>query len=161
MKKNMFINEFENAKKDESLLNTININDLLKSAEKETNKWIDNKTLSSIAKENFETIKSLGESTEILEKWCRYLMEFRKVNEIYELKCGIPTKIIRKKDGRNTFYYVGILLSIQFKEYGTQLSFLSLINNKHYKYNFDDNIFFQKITNEEKMLLTALEHIIH
>jgi ethanolamine utilization protein EutA (predicted chaperonin) len=160
VKKNTIMEEFAKAKKDNSLLNTLNIDELLAVAEKDQNKWLEKKTLSSIAKENFETIKTLEVSSEIMQKWCEHLIEFRKVNEIYEFKCGVPTKMIRKKEGEPyKFSYIGVLLTVSFKDTGTQLCCLSPFNKKQYKYNYDGALFFQKITDEEKMLLTALEYI--
>ena len=154
--------EFVKAKNDKTLMNSLNIDDLLASVEKEQNKWLDKKTLSLIAKENFETIKILDVGDEKMQKWCQQLLEFRKINEIYEFKCGVPTKMIRKKDGEPyKISYIGVLLSVSFKDTGTQLCCLSTVNNKQYryKYNYDSAVFFQKITNEEKILLTALEHV--
>lgn len=154
------IEEFKNAKKDNTLLNSLNIEELLESVEKEHNKWLDNKTLSSIAKENYESIRTLEVGDEKLQKWCEHLLEFRKVNEIYEFKCGVPTKMIRKKnDEPYKFSYIGILLSVTFKDTGTYICCLSPFNNRQYIYKYDNAFFYQKITNEEKMILTALEHI--
>jgi len=84
--------EFVKAKNDKTLMNSLNIDDLLASVEKEQNKWLDKKTLSLIAKENFKTIKILDVGDEKMQKWCQHLLEFRKIMKFMSLSAVFPPK---------------------------------------------------------------------
>ena len=81
-------------RKDPELLNTINIEEILKKSNIESIDYLENKTLKSISTEIFETIQKLNLSEERTKDLCDKLIDYRLVNEIYELHKGKLVKTI-------------------------------------------------------------------
>ena len=154
---------FENAKKDSSLLNTINIDELLNAIENDSTDYLENKTLHSISNEIFNTINTFECSEERKKDLCEKLIDYRLVNEIYELHKGKPIKAIKLNHSNETTYQpkisiVGFALDIKFLDNGTHILCLNYAR-RLLQYKFDNYLTFQKLSDDERLILMAYEHI--
>jgi hypothetical protein len=156
-------NIFENVKKDSSLLNTINIDELLNAIENDSTDYLENKTLSSISNEIFVTINQLDCTEERKKDLCEKLIDYRLVNEIYELHKGKPIKAIKLQTADEQVYQpkisiIGFVLDIKFLDNGTHVLCLKF-GKRIFQYKFDNYLTFQKLTDDEHLILMAYEQI--
>ena len=156
------ISEFiANAKNDESLKSTINIDALLAAVANIECEHLDNKTLSDISSEIFCEFQEMGLAKEQIIEYCAKLIEYRLINQIYQLHKGKHIRWIRRPNtNTNTNHNLsltngGIVVDIKFLDNGTHV----LCKNKmrFIQYKFDDCITFQKLSSDEQLLLSCYE----
>jgi hypothetical protein len=151
----MNINEvLEYAKKDSSLFSTIDIENILASAENEKNDYLENKTMADITKDVFDSIQTVIFDKDVIEKTCRKLIGYRFVDEINELFKGRHVRWIRGGALTNG----GIVVDIKFTNDGIQVLCKNNMN-RFIQYHFDECPTFQKLSSEEELLLMAYEHL--
>jgi predicted peroxiredoxin len=147
---------FEAAKKDPTLFSTLDIEAILDSVENEKNDYLENKTMDDITKEVFENICELALSKETIKDLCDKLIGYRFVDEIHELFRGRHVRWIRRDTDKLTTG--GIVVDIKFLKDGIQV--LTKNNmNRFIQYRFDECLSFQKLSNEEQLLLMAYEEL--
>jgi len=139
----------------------MDINKLLKSLDDESNETLLNFTTDKIKEMNLNVLKELQlpkkETLEILNK----LNNYKYIDEMNELKYGTylrwipieePTKIHLTKGA--LFCEIKITDNGIFcicKNYG--------FSSKHFQISMDKNLIFQKLTDQELVLLSALDHL--
>jgi len=155
---------FENAKKDPTLLANIDIDELLAGVENTKNDHLDDKTLDDISCEIFQELMELHwtklklskkTSVEIL---CNKLTNYRLINEIYQIHKGKHVRWIRRTNPKNTLVAGGIVLDIKFLDGGTNI----VVRTTSHKcpvlqYKYDECITFQKMAQDELLILMAYE----
>jgi hypothetical protein len=145
---------YETAKKDPSLFSTLDIDNLLNTVENRKNDYLENKTMSGIALENYHKLLELGFEEDLEEK-CKKLLEYRLVDEIHELHKGKHVRWVRNDTRKITSG--GIVMNIKFTNTGTQVV-VKNAQNRFIQYKFDDAVTFQKMSTEEQLLVLAYEH---
>lgn len=152
---------YESALKDPTLLSTVNINDLLDTIEDEETSYLENQTLKTINKEVYDTISELGCNDERHADLYSKLMGFRRVSEICYLHIGKYVKAIRRcTNGSPKISIMGIVSNIQFNDNGILVRVFipsSKQKNIHMNYLFDNYITFQKLTDNEQLILMAYD----
>uniref|UniRef100_A0A6C0B281 Uncharacterized protein n=1 Tax=viral metagenome TaxID=1070528 RepID=A0A6C0B281_9ZZZZ len=153
----MNVNEiFETAQKDPTLFSTLDIEAILESVENEKNDYLENKTMDEITKDVFENISELSLTKEKTKDLCDKLIGYRFIDEINELFKGRHVRWIRKDSDKLTTG--GIVVDIKFLKDGIQV--LTKNNmNRFIQYRFDECLSFQKLSNEEQLLLMAYEEL--
>jgi len=155
-----------NAKNDPTLLSTINIDDLLDSLEDENTDYLQNKSLKSISNEVFQALYDIGCREEQLNSYCEKLIGYRLVNEVYELHKGKLIKTIRLFDNNNNpitpkLRMHGKVSNIKFMDNGTHVVCMMFSNgsyrNQYVQYKFDEYLTFQKLSDEEQLILMAYD----
>ena len=146
---------FENAKKDPSLLSTLDIDKLLETVENNKNDYLERKTTQSITNEIFDIANELDISEEETQKICSKLIGYRYVEEIHELHKGKHIRWIRTNSNKLT--NGGILVDIKFLDNGTHV--LCMNGNRFIQYKFDECYTFQKMSVEEQLILMAYESV--
>jgi hypothetical protein len=167
IKKNDYMKEiFESVKNDTDCISNINIDELLDAANGKNLEYLDNKTFKIINQENFEALKSIGCTGEQLEKYCKYLTNYRLVNEVYELHKRKWIKTIRIFDYANPdkkpeiiLKNFGLVTDVKFNDRNTHVHCILLNPTKFFKYTFDYFLTFQKLSFEEQLILLAYDHI--
>jgi len=144
---------FENAKKDPSILSTLDIDKLLETVENNKNDYLERKTTQSITNEIFDIANELDISEEETQKICSKLIGYRYVEEIHELHKGKHIRWIRTNSNKLT--NGGILVDIKFLDNGTHV--LCMNGGRFIQYKFDDCYTFQKMSVEEQLILMAYE----
>lgn len=150
---------YENALKDPTLLSTININELLDTLEDDNkSSYLENKTLKMINKEVYDAISELGCSEEQHVDLYSRLMGYRLVSEICYLHVGKFVKAIRR-DGSAKISMMGIVSNIKFNDNGILIRIIvpSSKKNLHMNYLFDNYITFQKLSDNEQLILMAYD----
>jgi len=154
---------YENALKDPTLLSSIDINELLDTLEDDENSYLENKTLKIINKEVYDAISELGCNQERHADLYSKLMGFRVVSEICYLHIGKYVKAIRRcTDGKSKITIMGIVTNIQFNDKGILVRVFipsSTKKNIHMNYLFDNYITFQKLSDNEQLILMAYDSL--
>ena len=150
---------FKDAKDDTELLSTIDIDDLLKAVNKGNTDYLENKTIHSISDEIYNTINTIDAPDEKKQLWCKSLIGYRLVDDVYELHKGKLVKTICLYDDRPPkMLFNGIVMNITFSNNGTMV--LCRSPSFHmFCYNFNKCITFQKLSDDEQLILTAYEYI--
>ena len=131
---------------------------LKKSMENENNKSILNLTTKIIKERKQEIINELpiykNEKNQIKKK----LKEYRYIDEIQELHIGAFIRWIKFKSDNEISITNGALLTDVLFEDNIQL-LLKNNMNRFFRVNFNDNLIFQKLTDQEKIILFAIDNI--
>ena len=141
------------------------------SLENENNQAVFDLTTAIIKKNKEEILSDLPITKKKIAELKRKLKEYRYVDEIQELHIGSFTRWINLKeidellcsnnDNLDDFdiHLVagGILLDITIQD--TTKLILKNFVNKHFTINMDENLIFQKLTSQEKIILYAIDNI--
>ena len=140
----------------------MDVNKLLKALDDDTNENLFNFTTIKIKEMNLQIIKELNltraETLDIMKK----INDYKYVDEMNDLKYGTYIRWIPLNNPENIHLTKGALFCemkitddgvfIICKNYGYN-------NNKHFRIKLDENLVFQKLTNQELVLLSALDHL--
>lgn len=140
----------------------MDVNKLLKALEDDSNEHLFNYTTKKLREMNFKIIKELQLSKEHTIDLMNKLKEYKYVDEMNELKYGTYIRWIPLTDPDNIVLTKGAL----FCEYKiTDAGVFIVCKNfgfsekKYFQFKMDECIVFQKLTNQEQVLLSALDHL--
>jgi hypothetical protein len=139
----------------------MDVNKLLKALDDETNETLFNFTSDKIKEMNLNVLKELQlprkDTLEILKK----LQDYKYVDEMNDLKYGAYIRWIPIEDPANIYLTKGALFCEMkitddgvfciCKNYG--------FNSRHFQISMDKNLIFQRLTDQELVLLSALDHL--
>lgn len=139
----------------------MDVNKLLKALEDDTNENLLNFTSDKIKEINLNIIKELlltrDETLSILKK----LENYKYVDEMNDLKYGtyvrwIPIDHVKKIN----LLKGGIFCEMKITDDGVFLVCKNFgYNSRHFQISMDKNLIFQKMTEQELVLLSALDHL--
>jgi len=139
----------------------MNVNKLLKALDDESNESLFNFTTEKIKEMNLKILKELHlpkkETLDIFNK----LREYKYVDEMNDLKYGTFLRWIPIDDPNNIYLTKGALFcEMKITDYGV---FCVCKNfgypGRHFQISMDKNLIFQKLTDQELVLLSALDHL--
>ena len=139
----------------------MDVNKLLKALEDETNENLFNFTSDKMREMNLKIIKELhlprDESLSILKK----LKEYKYVDEMSDLKYGTYIRWIPIENPKQIDLTKGaIFCEMKITDEGVFLICKNLgYSSKHFRISMDTNLIFQKLTQQELVLLSALDHL--
>ena len=151
MEKTNFEDLFNKIKNDESLASELDIDELLSLVE--DGNYFENKTLNDIINTNIEVIKSLDIPKEEINNYLSKLAWYRYIDDLYQLNRG---RFIRWFDKNNQLKNGAIVSELLFNNNGTSV-LCKNANHRYFQINFDNNTIFQKLSNDEELLLMAYE----
>ena len=139
----------------------MDIQKLLKALDDDSNENLLNFTSDKIKEMNLNILKELQlskkDTLELLEK----LKEYKYVDEMNDLKYGSYIRWIPIEDPTNIYLTQGALFCEMkitddgvfclCKNYG--------FKSRYFQLSMDKNLIFQKLTNQEQVLLSALDHL--
>jgi hypothetical protein len=139
----------------------MDVNKLLKALEDDSNESLLNFTTQRIEEMNLNILKELQlpkkETLEILRK----LKDYKYIDEMNELKYGTYIRWIPIEDPNSIQLTKGAIfcemkitddgIFCVCKNYGFPI--------RHFKISMDKNLIFQKLTDQEQVLLSALDHL--
>jgi len=132
---------------------------LKEALENENNECIYNLTTEIIKKRKEEILNSLPTTKTKINEFKKKLKEYRHVDELNELHIGAYIRWIKLSENKNEINLTngGILLNIIFED----KTYLQIKNNLNRIFNIsiDKNLVFQKITEQEKIILYAIQNI--
>ena len=139
----------------------MDVNKLLKALDDDSNETLLNFTSDKIKEMNLNIVKELQlprkDTLDIMKK----LQDYKYVDEMNELKYGAYIRWIPIEDPTNIYLTKGALFCEMkitddgvfcvCKNYG--------YNPRHFQLSMDKNLIFQKLTDQELVLLSALDHL--
>ena len=134
---------------------------LLKALDDDTNVSLMNFTTKKLREMILKILKELelprNETIELMKK----LKDYKYVDEMKDLKYGTYLRWIPIDDPENIHLKQGALFcEMKVKEDGVYIICKNYgYNRKHFQIKLDENLIFQKLTEQELVLLTALDHL--
>ena len=139
----------------------LNVEKLLAALDVESNENIMNLTTIKIKEMNLKILKELKLSKKDTLELLTKLNGYKYVDEMNDLKSGTYLRWIPILNKKNVHLTRGAVfcelkvtdegLNLVLKNYG--------FSNKHFTIKMDDNIVFQKLTSQELVILSALDHL--
>lgn len=139
----------------------MNVPKLLEALEDESNEILLNFTTEKIREMNLNILKELHLSKKDTLEIMNKLKEYKYVDEMDELKYGSYIRWIPIEDPENIYLTKGAIFCEMkitdegvfciCKNYGFQ--------SKYFQISIDKNLIFQKLTSQEQVLLSALDHL--
>jgi len=137
----------------------MDVNKLLKALDNEQNELIFNYTSNKLNKINLEILKELNLSRDTLKEYLIKLKTYIYVDEINVLKYGTYLKWICLNNPENLVLSRGaVFCNIKITDNGVYL-ICKGFTNKHFQLKMDEYLIFQKLTNQETVLLNAMDYL--
>jgi hypothetical protein len=139
----------------------MDVNKLLKALDDENNETLFNFTTEKIKDMNLQILKELNlketETMSLLNK----LKDYKYIDEMNELKYGSYIRWIPIEDPNNIYLTKGaIFCEIKIKDEGVFCTCKNYgYKSNHFQISIDKNLIFQKLTEQEQVLLSALDHL--
>jgi hypothetical protein len=139
----------------------MDVNKLLKAIDDDSNETLLNFTTDKIREMNLNILKELHlprqETIDIFNK----LKYYKYVDEMNDLKYGTFLRWIPIEHPTNIILTKGsIFCEIKITDEGTYCVCKNFgFNSRHFQISIDKNLIFQKLTDQELVLLSALDHL--
>lgn len=134
---------------------------LLKALDNDSNEQILNFTTKKIMETNLSILKELHLSNKDTLELLGKLKGYKYVDELNELKYGTYLRWIPMNNPNTIFLTKGAIfcetkitdngIFMVCKNYG--------FSSKHFQISLDNNLVFQKLTNQEQIILSAMDHL--
>lgn len=140
-------------------MNENNSNYLLKSLDNENNSSMNNLSSKKIKSIKNDYLQQLQLSREKLKEYHTKLKEYRYVDDLSDIQYGRYIRWINLKDPTNiSLTQGGIIIDIKICEGGIQVVCKNF-RNKKFQIKIDECFIFQKLTDQEKIILSALDYL--
>lgn len=139
----------------------MDVNKLLKALDDETNETLMNFTTDKIREMNLNILKELHlpktETLELLQK----LRDYKYVDEMNDLKYGAHIRWVPLENPKNINLKQGAMFcEMKIKEDGVYCICKNYgFKSRYFQLSFDKQLIFQKLTDQELILLSALDHL--
>jgi hypothetical protein len=137
----------------------MDIEKLLKALDNENNSKIFNMNTSQLADIKLEILQELELSHEEIKDYMKKLQLYKYVDEVDEIKQGRFIRWIPLTDPENVYLTAGgMVCDITITDTGISIICKNFAH-KYYQIKLDECQIFQKLTGEEQVLLSALDHL--
>ena len=137
----------------------MDIDNLLKALENEDNKKFLNLTTQKIKNMKLEILKELELPNTVLIDYMKKLKDYAQVDEIDELRHGAFIRWIVLNDPNNVYLTPGgIICEIKVTDIGMAIVCKNYAH-KYFNLKVDECLLFQKLSTQEQVLLSALDHL--
>jgi len=130
-----------------------------KAVNNENNEQLMNLTFNKIDKKKREILDELHLSKDETKKILKKLEDYRYVEEIQELQIGNYIRWINLNDPDNLDLTNGAILSEIKVEDNIILVLKNFISRKFFQINMAENFIFQKLSDQERVILYVLDHL--
>jgi hypothetical protein len=142
------IQEIINSEQQNSdLHSTVDIPTLLNISHNVDLDFLNNQTFNTIAEDNVNALRSLGMSDNNIHSLCNKLIEYRHVDQVYQIHKGKHIRWVRNDKLTNG----GIVVDVKFLDNGTHI--LCKSRARFIQYKLDDCLTFQRLSNDEILIL--------
>ncbi len=136
-----------------------NVETLLKAVHNEDNKKLMSTSFSDLKTIKNDILQQLQLTGEEMKEVHKKLKDYRYVDEIADLKFGSYIRYISICDPENMILAKGgVLCDIIINDEGVNLTFKNFMH-QHFQIKMQECLLFQKLSNEEKVLLSAIEYL--
>lgn len=140
-------------------MNESNSDYLLKSLDNENNSSMNNLSSKKIKSIKNDYLQQLQLPREKLKEYHTKLKEYRYVDDLSDIQYGRYIRWINLKDPTNiSLTQGGIIIDIKICEGGIQVVCKNF-RNKKFQIKIDECFIFQKLTDQEKIILSALDYL--
>jgi hypothetical protein len=137
----------------------MDVEQLLNALDNENNDSIMNLTNKKIIEMNMNIIKELHLDHNTSLNYLKKLNGYRYIDEISDLKYGRFIRWIPITDPNYLpLHYCGIICDIKITDNGVLIMCKNFMH-RHYTFKMDESLIFQKLTQQEQVLLSALDHL--
>ena len=139
----------------------MDVNKLLKALDDETNENLFNFTSNKMREMNLKIIKELELPREKTLDILKKLTDYKYVDEMSDLKYGTYIRWIPIENPKQIELTKGaIFCEMKITDEGVFLICKNLgYSSKHFRIQMDNNLIFQKLTDQELVLLSVLDHL--
>lgn len=139
----------------------MDVNKLLKALEDDSNETLFNFTTKTIREMTLKILKELQLSKQDTMNMFNKLKDYKYVDEMNDLKYGTFIRWIPIEDPANIHLTKGALFcEIKIKDDGVFCVCKNFgFQPRHFQISMDKNLIFQKLTEQELVLLSALDHL--
>jgi hypothetical protein len=137
----------------------MDIDKLLKALDNNNNENIIDTTSNSLREELQDALKELGLEEEDTDELAHKLQNYKYIDNLSNLHSGAYIRWISLKNPDELYLTNGALLcDIKFDNEGVCL-ICKGFRNRHFQVRFDDCMIFQKLSDQEQVLLSALDYL--
>ena len=137
----------------------MDVNKLMNALDNEENETIMNLTTNKILELNLNILRELHLDSKVTLDYLKKLKGYKYVDELPDLKYGRFIRWIPITDPEYLpLHYCGIICDIKIADDGVFIVCKNFMH-RHYTFKMDECLIFQKLTNEELVLLSALDHL--
>jgi len=137
----------------------MDINNLLHSLENESNASIMNLTTCKIKEHKNNVLQRLQLERNVLKNFHKKLCEYRYCTDMSDLQYGFYIRWIPLKNPENIYITNGGILC-DMKVVNDQVHIVCKNNrNRLIQFKFDETIIFQKLSPQEKVILSVLDYV--
>jgi hypothetical protein len=148
-----------NEKEEVPTFNELDMDQLLKAVDSDENDYLLHLTTKKIQELNLNILKELELPKKETLDMLKQLATYKYVDEIKELKYGRFIRWIPIKDPDNLkMTKGGIICDIKATDNGIQVVCKNFMH-RHFQFNMDECLIFQRLSSQELVLLSALDHL--
>lgn len=137
----------------------MDVNKLLNALDNDGNESIMNLTNKKILEMNLNILKELHLGREVTLDYLKKLKGYRYIDEIQDLRHGAYIRWIPIGDPNYLpLHYAGIICDIKITDTGIMIVCKNFMH-RHYTFKMDECLIFQKLSDQEQVLLSALDHL--
>jgi hypothetical protein len=144
------------------MINNLDINNLVEldnALDNDDNENIMNLTTKKILEMNYNILKELHLEKKTTLEYLKKLKGYKYVDELQDLKHGRFIKWIPIIDPTNLpLHYSGMLCEIKITDQGVFIICKNFMH-RHYTFKMDECLIFQKLSQQEQVILNALDHL--
>ena len=139
----------------------MDVNKLLKALDEDSNEELLNFTTKKIRDMNFKILEELQLSKKDTLNMCNKLKDYKYIDEMNDLKYGTYLRWIPIEDPNNIYLTKGaVFCEMNITNNGVFCVCKNFgFSSKHFQISIDKNLIFQKLTDQELILLSALDHL--
>jgi len=140
-------------------MSELQIDQLLGALENETNESIMELTNSKIKQINNDALQKIQIKGNNLKLIHKKLKEYRVIRDLRDLQLGYYIRWIPLKDPSNIYLTNGgIIIDIDILKNGIHIR-VKNNRNRIFQIKYDESVIFQKLTVQEKIILSVLDHL--
>jgi len=133
--------------------------DLLREAiENERNSSVLGLTTKKIQRNVLQALKALPLSRDEKANYFQKLNGYLLIDELKDIRCGAFVKWIPLNDDEPVLNNGGMVCDIRISDNGVTLV-CKTFRHRYYQIRMDDSLVFQKLSDQERVLLSALDHL--
>tara|TARA_B100001029_G_C14910331_1_gene366101 strand:- start:34 stop:537 length:504 start_codon:yes stop_codon:yes gene_type:complete len=138
---------------------SLNVNQLLNALENESNASIMKLTTTEIQKQKNDILQHLQLERKLLKSFNKKLKQYRYCTDLSDLQYGYYIRWIPLKNPDNIYLTNGATIT-DIKYINDSLQILCKnFRNRFFQIKFDEVIIFQKLSNQEKVILNVLNYL--
>ena len=135
------------------------MNSLIYALDNDNNENIMNLTTQKIMEMNLNILKELHLPREISLDYLNKLKGYRYIDEINDLKHGAFIKWIPITNPKYLpLHHCGMICEIKITDEGVLIKYKNFMH-RHYTFKMDECLIFQKLTTQEQIIISALDHL--